>query len=94
MASHCDACPEHKTLVGDPAVPPDEERALWRSCCLQIDRQATVYFGQLAFSFSVLGFNAAMLVAADGDCNKGSPYIGLISFLLGKLLSSVTDSSR
>ena len=92
MSTH--TCPEHKTLVGDPAAPPDEERALWRSCCLQIDRQATVYFGQLAFSFSVLGFSAAMLVAADGDCNKVSPYIGLISFLPGKLLSSVTDSSR
>jgi hypothetical protein len=66
---------------------------IWRSCCLETDRRAVIYFGQLAFSFSVLGFSAVMLVMADGDCNKGSPYIGLISFLLGKLLSSVTDAN-
>jgi len=61
----------------------------WQSCCLTTDRQATVYIGQLLFSFSVLGFSAVMLVIADGDCNKSSPYIGLISFLMGKLLSTV-----
>jgi hypothetical protein len=66
----------------------------WNSCCLKTDRQAVVYFGQLSFAFSVLAFSAAMLINADGDCNKSSPYIGLISFLLGKLLSTVTDSSH
>ena len=69
----------------------DDDRA-WRSCCLKTDRQATVYIGQLVFSFSVLGFSAMMLVMADGDCNKSSPYIGLISFLMGKLLSTITTS--
>jgi len=65
------------------------EPGTWRSCCLTTDRQAMVYIGQLLFSFSVLGFSAVMLVLADGDCNKSSPYIGLISFLMGKLLSTV-----
>ena len=69
----------------------DDDRA-WRSCCLKTDRHATVYIGQLVFSFSILGFSAAMLVLADGDCNKSSPYIGLISFLMGKLLSTITTS--
>jgi hypothetical protein len=64
----------------------------WRSCCLRTDRQATVYIGQLVFSFSVLGFSASMLVLANGDCNKSSPYIGLISFLMGKLLSTITTT--
>lgn len=67
---------------------------VWNSCCLKTDRQAVVYFGQLSFAFSVLAFSCSMLVLADGDCNRSSPYIGLISFLLGKLLSSVTDSSH
>jgi len=80
----------------DPKDEKDEkdDKLTWTSCCLKSDRQATVYFGQLAFSFAVLAFSASMLVVADGDCNKSSPYIGLISFLLGKLLSSVTDSSH
>ena len=73
----------------------DEEqgyRTTWQSCCITADKQATVYFGQLAFSFAVLSFSSVMLVIADGDCNKSSPYIGLISFLLGKLLSNVVAS--
>lgn len=73
------------------AVTPDSH---WRSCCLEVDRQMVVYFGQLAFSFAVLGFSGAMLYRANGSCEQSSPYIGLVSFLLGKLLSSVTDSTR
>jgi hypothetical protein len=42
---------------------------------------------------SVFGFCAIMLVKADGDCNKSSPFIGLISFLMGKLLNSVVTSA-
>ena len=75
-----------------PAEVDNEDDRTWRSCCLKTDRQATVYIGQLVFSFSVLGFSAMMLVMADGDCNKSSPYIGLISFLMGKLLSTITTS--
>lgn len=70
----------------------EPDHLAWESCCLRTDRQAVVYLGQLTFSFSILGFSAAMLVLADGDCNKSSPYIGLISFLMGKLLSTVTTS--
>ena len=66
---------------------------VWNSCCLKTDRQAVVYFGQLSFAFAVLAFSCSMLVVAEGDCNRSSPYIGLISFLLGKL-STVTDSSH
>lgn len=70
------------------------ERKQWKSFCLQTDRQAVVYLGQLLFSFAVLAFCCLQLYTADGDCNRSSPYIGLISFLLGKLLSAVTDSSH
>jgi len=66
----------------------------WKSCCLTTDRQAVVYIGQILFSFAVLSFSGLMLYNADGSCEKSSPYIGLISFLLGKILSSVTDSTH
>ena len=71
-----------------------EEEVTWKSCCLRTDRQAVVYLGQLSFSLSVLGISCAMLIIADGDCNKSSPYISLIAFLLGKLLSQVVDSTH
>jgi hypothetical protein len=71
-----------------------EEEVTWKSCCLRTDRQAVVYLGQLSFSLSVMGVCTTMLILADGDCNKSSPYISLIAFLLGKLLSQVVDSTH
>ena len=71
-----------------------QEEVTWKSCCLSTDRQALVYFGQLSFSLTIVGISTAMLILADGDCNKSSPYISLLSFLLGKILSQVVDSSH
>ena len=73
--------------------PPQTPRSQ-QSCCLKTDRQAVIYLGQMTIAFSVLAFSGAMLVTANGNCEKSSPYIGLISFILGKLLSSVTDSTH
>jgi len=92
---NCQECNtvEHKQFI-EQKPQQEQEVRLWRSCCLETDKSAVVYIGQLVFSFSVLGFSAIMLMKANGDCEQSSPYIGLISFLLGKLLSSVTDSTR
>lgn len=75
-------------------LPLTHENDSWKSCCLRTDRQMVVYIGQILFSFAVLSFSGVMLYVADGSCEKSSPYIGLISFLLGKILSSVTDSTH
>ena len=72
----------------------EEESTTWKSCCLRSDRQLVVYLGQLSFSLSVLGISCGMLILADGNCEKSSPYISLIAFLLGKLLSQVVDSTH
>jgi len=72
----------------------EEVEVTWKSCCLRTDRQAVVYIGQLSFSITVMGICTTMLILADGDCNKSSPYISLIAFLLGKLLSQVVDSTH
>jgi hypothetical protein len=69
-----------------------ENPAVWSSCCLRTDRKAVIYLSQIAFAFSVLGFSCTMLVVSGGNCEQSSPYFSLISFLMGKLLSSVTDS--
>jgi hypothetical protein len=64
----------------------------WRSCCFTADRHVIVYVSQLMVACSVLGFSGFMLHMGNGDCEKSSPYLGLISFILGKLLSHVTPS--
>ena len=70
-----------------------KNEAIWESCCIKTDKHAISYFGQLFVTISVLGISTFFLIKADGDCNKSSPYIGLISFLLGKILSSVVAST-
>ena len=72
----------------------EEDQGSWRSCCLRTDRQAVVYLGQLIFSLSVLGICTMMLVLADGNCEKSSGYISMISFLAGRILSQVIDSTH
>jgi hypothetical protein len=85
------------TLGQEQKMPPERRRSgrqTWTSCCLVADRQMIVWLGQLSVMMSVLAFCAQQLIAAEGECNRSSPYIGLISFILGKALASVVDSSR
>ena len=71
----------------------EEKVKMWKSCCFSLDPHSVTYFGQFTISLAVLGISTFMLVKADGSCEKSSPYIGLISFLLGKILSSVATST-
>ena len=63
-----------------------EEPLIWTSCCLRIDKQATIYFSQLFMSIFVLTFCFYQLVSARFDCNQGAPYWGAISMVLGLIL--------
>ena len=70
-------------------------RRQWHSCCFAggTDKQMVLYFGQLGISTAILAFSFLQLIRAEGNCDRSSPYIGLISFLMGKLLASVVDSN-
>jgi hypothetical protein len=76
-------------------ISPEEKKDnAWRSCCFTLDKGCVAYSGQFVFSMSVLTFCAVMLVQAQGDCNKSSAYINIISFMMGKILSSVLTSKE
>ena len=77
-----------------PLVRQQTGRARWVSCCVETDRQAVVYIGQMIFSAGLITLCAVMLVRADGSCDKSSPYISLLSFLAGKVLATVVSSSQ
>ena len=70
-------------------------RRQWHSCCFAggTDKQMVLYFGQLGISTAILAFSFLQLIRAEGNCDRSSPYIGLISFLMGKLLATVVDSN-
>ena len=74
----------------EPTPQPD----VWRSCCFQLSPPGVAYCGQFTVTVMVLVISTYMLIRADGDCNKSSPFIGLISFMLGKILSSVISSQK
>ena len=72
----------------------DTPRRQWHSCCFTggTDKEMALYFGQLGVTAAILGFSFVQLIRADGNCDRSSPYIGLISFLMGKLLASVVQA--
>jgi len=81
------------TLTNENNTNDTKKELVWESCCLRINSHAFAYIGQLLISILILTFSFIQLIYSDGDCNKSAPYIGLISFLMGKLLSSVMTST-
>lgn len=74
-------------------IEPPKSRIL-RSCCFNLDRDCVSYMGQISFATLTLCFCAFMLVKANGSCEQSSSYINIISFMLGKILSSIMTSNR
>ena len=87
---------EVHTLINDndiKDIKDNKKELVWTSCCIRSNPHAMAYIGQLLISIIILAFSFIMLIKANGNCEQSSPYIGLISFLMGKLLSSVMTST-
>jgi len=83
---------EVHTLINDNDIK-DNKKEVWESCCVRTNPHAIAYFGQLLISIIILAFSFIMLIKANGSCEQSSPYIGLISFILGRVLSTVKSST-
>ena len=83
----------HVVPIEEPPLPQKKEE-VWRSCCFDLSPNGVAYTGQLIVTISVLGISTMMLVKANGNCEQSASYIGLISFVCGKILSSVITSQR
>ncbi len=70
-----------------------KDEVTWRSCCLIVDPHAIAYFSQIFITLIVLAISTYFLIDAKGDCNQSSPWINVISFLIGKILSNVYSSA-
>ena len=65
----------------------DDERAYqhkttWKSCCLLLDKRATIFFAQLTFSLIIVGFCVGMLIS-NQDCPTFSRWSPLLVLILG-----------
>jgi hypothetical protein len=54
----------------------------WDSCCLRLDKRATIFFSQLSISILVMVFSTIQLVRLV-DCESQQAYIGLLTLCLG-----------
>jgi hypothetical protein len=61
----------------------------WTSCCIEMDKRATVYFTQLGIILAVMIFAVYQLLTIT-DCDKSTGYMGLLTLLLGYVLPSPT----
>ena len=84
---------EVSTLINENNIK-ENKKEVWESCCIRTNPHAIAYIGQIVVSVIILAFSFIMLIKANGSCEQSSPYIGLISFLMGKLLSSVVGSGQ
>ena len=68
----------------------NQEPKIWRSCCLRVDKSIVVYFSQLTIGILVLVFASIQLIEAKFECDKSSPYLSLISFVLGTYVARIS----
>ena len=59
-----------------------QHKTTWRSCCLVLDKRATIFFSQLIFSLIIIGFCVGMLVQ-NQDCATFSRWSPLLVLVLG-----------
>ena len=85
---------EVHTLINENDIKDNNKKEVWESCCIRTNPHAIAYIGQIIISVLILAFSFIMLIKANGSCEQSSLYIGLISFLMGKLLSSVVGSGQ
>jgi hypothetical protein len=64
-------------------------RIMWKSCCFNLDKQFVTFFVQTAMGTGLLAFSAYRLTT-EPDCDKASPYWGLIGTLLGFFFNKVS----
>ena len=82
---------EVSTLINENNIK-ENKKEVWESCCIRTNPHAIAYIGQIVVSVIILAFSFIMLIKSNGSCEQSSPYIGLISFLMGKILSGVVGS--
>jgi hypothetical protein len=66
---------------------PEFDHEEWQSCCVTMDKEATIFFSQLVISVFVLLFCVYQLCVLL-DCDSQQTYIGLLTLIIGVWLPS------
>lgn len=65
-----------------PSVLDEAASGRYESCCFRLDRQFVTFVVQTGIGLSVLSF-CAMQLATITDCNRATPYWGLVGTITG-----------
>lgn len=57
----------------------------WESCCIKLDKRATLFFSQLSISLLVIVFSLYQLLHSS-TCEKDQLYSGILTLILGVYL--------
>jgi ABC-type nickel/cobalt efflux system permease component RcnA len=66
------------------------EVKIWTSCCVRVNKSVVIYFSQLFIGVLVLAFAFYQLVRSNFQCDQSSPYLSLISFVLGTYVARIS----
>ena len=85
---------EQKNLSGSPKTKQRKLELLekkydntWQSCCLTLDKRATIFFSQLTIAMTVTIFCIYQLIHLD-NCEAQSLYSSILTLVLGVFLPS------
>ena len=59
-----------------------QETSEWKSCCLIIDKNATIFFSQLSIAMITLIFCIVQL-SLSNTCERDSLYSGILTLVIG-----------
>ena len=59
------------------------ERFIWKSCCLEVDRRAVIFFSQLSISLTIIIFCLIQLWTHHDDCDKNQLYSNMLMMIVG-----------
>jgi hypothetical protein len=65
----------------------------WHSCCFTMDKLFVMYIVQTVVGTALLSFSAYRLTT-EPDCDRASPYWGLIGTLCGFFFKQVSTQSK
>ena len=72
---------EHDMKIQDAKVLSELEEKQWKSCCFELHRESSLFFGKLGISLSVIALCSYQLITLK-DCNYQSLYSSLLSSII------------
>ena len=72
---------EHDMKIQDAKIMSELEEKQWKSCCFELHKESSLFFGKMVISLSVIALCSYQLITLK-DCNYQSLYSSLLSSII------------